>query len=82
MHLPTLYTVITDFERLGIGSAGDATSDRDAAIDQFADAPGPSRAFVLEFDVETNAFETAREVTADFQQVIDDRRAARGWAAE
>lgn len=72
MHLSNFYVVVTDFHRLGFGSAGDATTDRDEAIYQWKDCirdNQPTRAFRLDFDVETGALESASEVTSDFMDL-------------
>lgn len=70
MRLPTFYIVATEYPNLGLGSAGDITADWNTAYDQYAESVmdrQPTRVFVLDFDTETNAFETAREVTDEFQ---------------
>ncbi|MBA86110.1 MAG: hypothetical protein CML69_15460 [Rhodobacteraceae bacterium] len=81
LKLPTIYVVVTNFAEVGIGSAGDACTDRDDAYDQFAECVEqgqPARAFVLEFDVETNAFEVAREITDELQAELEAICADRG----
>jgi hypothetical protein len=81
MILPTFYIVAVDFETAGLGSANDITADRDQAYDDYAAAREdgqPARAFVLEFDVETNALEAGREVTDEFQAELEQICAERG----
>lgn len=83
LKLTTLYIVVTEFREFGIGSAGDACTDRDDAYDQFAEVAeegNPVRAFELEFDVETSAFEVAREITDELQAELEAICAARGIA--
>ncbi len=77
----TLYIVVTEFPTLGIGSAGDATTSRSEAYDQFAEAVSnsqPTRAFRLDFDVETGALESATEITADLGDELQRCCTARG----
>ena len=83
MKLPTFYIVAVEFKTAGLGSANDITTDPDQAYDDFAAAREkgqPARAFVLEFDVETNEIETTREVTEQFQTELDQICAERGLA--
>lgn len=68
--LPEFFIVVTEFETEGFASAGDATTSRDTAYDQFAEAREegqPARAFLLQFDVSNSTFETASEVTEEFE---------------
>lgn len=81
LTLPTFYFVATDFGRLGLGSANDLTPDRDRAYDDYAgcrDQGQPARAFMVEFDVETNAPESITDITADLAGEYSDTCAARG----
>jgi hypothetical protein len=74
MQMPTTYLVAVEFEAEGLASANDITADRDQAYDDWAamrEDGRPARAFVLEFDVETNAPETFRDVTEEFQSEFD-----------
>ncbi len=79
MILPqTLYVVVTDFDKIagievGIGGAGDITASRDDAYDQYVEAvldEQPTRAFRLDFDVETNRLESASEITDDMRDEL------------
>jgi hypothetical protein len=83
MILPTFYIVATEYPRMGLGSANDLTPSRDRAYDDYAEAVQdgqPARAFMLQFDVETNAFETACEVTDEFHSELHSICADRGIA--
>lgn len=85
LTLPTLYFVVTDLGKLGIGGA-DPQTEWGRAYDEYADCRTkdcqPARVFVMDFDVETNAFESAREVTDEFEAEFDAICAERGLAAE
>jgi hypothetical protein len=73
MKLEELYTSVADFDGQGIGSAFDASSDRDHALDCFAECiedGRPTRVFHLMFDLATGELETSREVTDDFMDEI------------
>lgn len=77
MQAPDFYLVITHYEGLGLGSP-DVSDDPDAAIDQLAEClceGREARAFLIQFDVETNVVETISEVTDRFLETIN-RRAA------
>lgn len=70
MQMPTTYLVAVEFEAAGLVNANDITADRDQAYNDWVDQVDegrPARAFVLEFDVETNAPETFREITDEFE---------------
>lgn len=80
MFLPTVYITVVYFPDLGIGSAGDATDDRAQAYTDYEAAANeaiPSRVFRLEFDVETNALETSREITGvfhdEYEALLEER---------
>lgn len=69
LKLETTYFVMREFEGIGIGNAGDASFNREDAFEGFYEAMEDgveARAFVLEFDHETNAFEAARDITDEF----------------
>lgn len=61
MKLPTQYIIITDDEDRVTPELNFAV----AYFKQYADMSASCRVFKLEFDVETNDFETASEITAD-----------------
>jgi hypothetical protein len=87
MKMPTTYLVAVEFETEGLVNANDITADRDQAYDDWADQVSDghaARAFVLEFDVETNAPETFREITDEFETEYHQICVDRGlpWAAE
>ncbi|MDE0590446.1 hypothetical protein OU789_10955 [Halocynthiibacter sp. C4] len=70
MKLNTLYFVVTDYGKNGIGNAGDATADRDLAYSNYCDAIGddqPARAFMMQFDIGNSELEITREITSDFR---------------
>lgn len=73
----TAYVVATDFNGFGLGNAGDMTDSIEDAADQAAecmDKDGqPFRAFRLDFDVETNALESASDVTDEITSIIAAR---------
>lgn len=80
MFLPTVYITVADSPDLGIGSACAATDDRARAYTDYAAAAVeaiPSRVFRLEFDAETNALETSREVTGvfhdEYEALLEER---------
>lgn len=74
MHIPTHYTVLTNFPGLGFGMAGDPKEQFDDAYNMYSDAfdeYGEARVFLTSFDVETGALESHREVTSDFRDEYD-----------
>lgn len=81
MKLPhTIYQIVAQFDR-GIGAGADTTADRDAAYNAFADLLDEGtdcRAFEITFDVQSNAFESAREITDDFLSELAGICAERG----
>lgn len=81
MKLPnTIYQVVAEFGT-GIGYGCDTTGDRDTAYNFFADLLSEGtdcRAFEISFDVQSNAFESAREITDDFLSELAGICAERG----
>lgn len=68
LRFTTLYQTVCDFGfYFGIGNGGDCTTSFPDAVDQIAEriAEDPEngwRAFRMDFDVETGALETCREI--------------------
>lgn len=78
MKMPsTVYTVLTTFPTLGFGSAGDAMEYRDEALEAYEGCINdtrPVRVIQIDFDVETGAIETSRDVTEDFAAELAEQR--------
>lgn len=86
MTLPAkVYFTLVDFPGLSLGNGGDATDDRSKAYDDYAEMRNldyPVRAFMVEFDPDTNAPERVTEITDEMEQELIDTCAERGLDME
>ena len=66
---------------VAVNVSDDATSFDDVLYNAVGSVWGdvPFRIFRMDFDVETGALESTREVTEEAQQVVADRLKARGY---
>lgn len=84
MTLTDFYIVTTQWPTQGFGSAGDVTTSRDTAYDQFADmlmnGQSDTRVFHIEFaaNVPVHTEELTADMLAEFNAICE----ARGLAAQ
>lgn len=82
MKLTTVYMVLTSFEKLGLGNAGDAETNRSKAYDQYAecrDDDRPARVFRMCFrDSKSNDLISCKEMTEGFEADYARTKEARG----
>lgn len=80
-HPDRLYFVITDYPKLGLGSAGEGVFDNwNGAYDAFVEAVDddqPTRVLCIDFDPDTSLPEATNDVTFEFASDLGAICAAR-----
>ena len=74
MKLPTIYFVVAEYNTLGL-ALDQGFQDESDMIDQCCrhhEDDEQYRVFKIEFDVSSNVFETASEITEDVQDTVKE----------